>query len=229
MNKVRIKIDVVSDVVCPWCYIGKRRLEKAIDSLGDEFDIQVSFEPFELNPQMPVTGRPQREYLAAKFGSHEKYQQLSSHVAHVAGGEGLKFDFASQSTLPNTFDAHRLIWLAGNRGVQPAVKEALMSAYFEKGIDLSNQANLVRVSVEAGLDEKEANELLASDLGKNEVRNMEAINYQRGISGVPFYIINDKYGVSGAQSPETFRQALMEIGSEANVQGEACDTEKMDC
>jgi predicted DsbA family dithiol-disulfide isomerase len=229
MNKTKIKVVVVSDVVCPWCYIGKRRLDKAIHSLGDQFDIHISFQPFELNPQMPTAGRNQKEYLTAKFGSPERYRQLSEHVTKVAGDEGLQFDFGKQEISPNTFDAHRVIWLAGEPGVQSAVKEALMSAYFEQGIDLSKRSNLVKVAVAAGLQEKAVNAMLDSEQGIAEVRNMEEVNSQRGITGVPFYIINDKYGVSGAQASETFRKALIEIGQETAPEGESCDVDQKNC
>lgn len=229
MEKRRIKIEVVSDVVCPWCYIGKRRLENAISALDGDYEVEVSFQPFELNPQMPREGRQQLEYLSEKFGSPDRYQQLTSHVTRVAADEGLKFDFARQTVSPNTFDAHRLIWLAGRTGVQAAVKEALMSAYFERGVDLSKKENLADVAAAAGLDREAAMALLNSDDGKKEVRAMEELNYQRGISGVPFYIINNKYGVSGAQPSEVFRNALREIGNEMAASGESCEVGKEDC
>ncbi|MFZ6001980.1 MAG: DsbA family oxidoreductase [Bacteroidota bacterium] len=225
MNKPEIKIEVVSDVVCPWCYIGKRRLEKAIDQLSDRYTVLVEFKPFELNPDMPKAGRNQKEYLAAKFGGMERYEQITQHTAGVAAKEGLDFHFERQHVSPNTFDAHRLIWLAKQEGVQPAVKEALMSAYFEKGVDLTSKENLLDVVAAAGLDRAKAKALLDSDDGTDEVREMEQLNYQRRISGVPFYIINNKYGVSGAQPTEVFVQALTEFGQEQQLQGESCDVD----
>jgi Predicted dithiol-disulfide isomerase involved in polyketide biosynthesis len=111
MSKPKIKIEVVSDVVCPWCYIGKRRLEKAMDQLKDQMDFDVEFLPFELNPDMPKEGKDQKDYLVKKFGSEEKYQQITNHVVNVASQEGLKFDFQKQHVSPNTRDAHRIMRL----------------------------------------------------------------------------------------------------------------------
>ncbi len=121
MNKPVIKIDVVSDVVCPWCYIGKRRLEKAIDQLKDKIDFEVEYHPFELNPDMPAEGRNHKEYLMAKFGGESKYNQLTRHVVDVAAAEGLKFDFTSETISPNTRNAHRLIAFS-EIGSEPSLK-----------------------------------------------------------------------------------------------------------
>ena len=139
MNKPQIKIEVVSDVVCPWCYIGKRRLEKALEQLKDQFEFDVEYSPFELNPDMPVEGRNQKEYLTQKFGSESKYKQIIGHVTKVAAEEGLNFDFTNQNVSPNTRNAHRIIWFAKAKGKQLEMKEALMKAYFEQGIDLSKK------------------------------------------------------------------------------------------
>lgn len=228
MTKPIVKIDVVSDVVCPWCYIGKRRLEKAIDQLKNEFDFQVEYHPFELNPTMPAEGRNQKEYLAAKFGGEERYRQITSHTEKTAAQEGLNFDFSKQKTSPNTFNSHRLIAFAKTKGKQAELKEALMSAYFEKGIDLTKAENLVNIAVEHGLDAGETEQFLNSDKLAAEVKLEEQMNYQRGISGVPFYIINNKYGVSGAQPTDVFVNALTEIGGET-VTADACDVDSKDC
>ncbi len=228
MTKPVIKIDVVSDVVCPWCYIGKRRLEKAIDQLKDDFDFEVEYHPFELNPNMPVEGRNQKEYLAAKFGGEERYNKITSHTQKTAAEEGLKFDFSKQKTSPNTFNSHRLIAFAKTKGKQAEVKEALMSAYFEKGVDLTKTENLVSIASEHGLDVNEVNSFLKSEALAAEVKLEEQLNHQRGISGVPFYIINNKYGVSGAQPSEFFVNTLTEIGNEP-VTGESCEVGDENC
>jgi predicted DsbA family dithiol-disulfide isomerase len=229
MNKPRIKIDVVSDVVCPWCYIGKRRLEKAINRLKDVFDFEVEYHPFELNPDMRKEGRNQKEYLLEKFGGEEKYNQIRNHITGVAAQEGLKFDFAKQKISPNTLDAHRLIAFAKRKGKQHEMKEALMSAYFEKGIDLTQIQNLTEMACQLGMDAKAVESFLNGDELAAEVKSEEKLNHQRGISGVPFYIINDKYGVSGAQATEIFVKALTEIGSEVSPRAEACDIKTKDC
>ncbi len=227
--KQSITIEVVSDVVCPWCYIGKRRLEKAIDELRDRFDFEVKFSPFELNPEMPAKGKDQKEYLSAKFGSVEKYEQITAHVTGIARTEGLSFDFSKQKVSPNTRDAHRIIMLAGKSNLQAAVNEALMKAYFEQGVDLSDRRNLIAVAVGAGMIEKELNDMFANDDYLEEVTMREQVNYQRGISGVPFFIINNKYGVSGAQPTAAFVEMFTELGSEMVAQGQICDTENKDC
>jgi predicted DsbA family dithiol-disulfide isomerase len=218
MNKVKIRIDVVSDVVCPWCYIGKRRLEKALGQLSSQFDFDIEYLPFELNPEMPKTGRNQKEYLSAKFGGEERYQKITDNITRVAAEEGLKFDLRRQIISPNTREAHRLIWFAKQEGKSIAVKEALLKAYFEDGVDLSKKENLVSIAVKAGLDEKKVNLLLDSEEGLAEVLYAEQRNQQRGISGVPFFIVNNQFGISGVQPTEVFVKALTQIGMGAGVE-----------
>lgn len=210
----KITIDVVSDVVCPWCYIGKRRLEKAIELLKNEFELAINYLPFELNPNMPKEGRNQKEYLTTKFGSEERYVQLTENVSKIAAEEGLRFDYKRQQVSPNTRDAHRLIWLAGKEGHEQQVVEALMKAYFEEGADLTSNANLLDIVSRAGLNRVKAEALLNSEDGLVEVEYLEQLNHQRGISGVPFYIINKKYGISGAQIPSTIVKTIKEISLE---------------
>lgn len=205
MSKIKIRIDVVSDVVCPWCYIGKRRLEKALSQLPENYEVDLNFLPFELNPDTPKSGVDHKEYLAKKFGGTDRYNQLTEHVTTVAAGEGLKFDYSKQSVMPNTLDSHRLIQYAKKFGKQAEVKEALMKAYFIDGVDLSKIENLVAIAKKNGID---AEFFLNSDEGALQVKQLEQTSYQRGISGVPFYIINNKYGVSGAQPSETFLEII---------------------
>lgn len=230
MNKIQLQVDVVSDVVCPWCYIGKRRLEKALATLPPEYEVEVRFLPFELNPDTPKAGVDHHSYLSNKFGGAARYEQLTAHVTQVAAGEGLAFRFDQQHVMPNTFDSHRLIQYAQSHGRQAAVKEALMKAYFEQGVDLSKPENLVRIGVECGLNEDETAKYLASSQGIEETKAMEQLNYRRGISGVPFYIINQKYGVSGAQPSEAFVQILTGVAKEVEAaSAPACDVESKDC
>ncbi len=229
MTKPKIKIDIVSDVVCPWCYIGKRRLEKAIAQVADHVDVELEYHPFELNPDMPLEGRNQKEYLTKKFGSEAKYQQIVNHVTEVAAQEGLQFDFKKQNISPNTRNAHRLIWFAKKHSKQIEMKEALMKAYFEQGLDLTISENLISIATELGLDNEATRNFINSTEGLIEVTTSEMQNAQRGISGVPFYIINNQYGVSGAQPSEIFVKALLEI-SEENISAEkVCDVGSTDC
>jgi predicted DsbA family dithiol-disulfide isomerase len=229
MNKPKVKIDVVSDVVCPWCYIGKRRLEKAIHQLSDQYEFQVEYIPFELNPDQPMEGVNQKEYLTKKFGGEARYQQITNHVTSIAAQEGLQFNFDIQAVAPNTREAHRLILLAKEEGKQHQMKEAFMKAYFEEGIDLSRKENLIRVASSTGIDPEKIKSWLDSPAGLTEVELAEQMNSQRGISGVPFYIINNKYGVSGAQPAETFINMLSQVGAEVAAQGEVCDVDSKEC
>ena len=215
MNKPTIKVDIVSDVVCPWCYIGKRRMEKAIEEVAGEINVEIEYHPFELNPDAPKEGRNQKEYLSAKFGSVEKYNELTSYVTKVAAEEGLKFDYSKQSISPNTRDAHRIIMYARNEGKQLAAKEAFMKAYFEDGVDLTRKENLIRIASETGLDQSKVQALLDSNEGLEEVQKEEYVYQQRGVRGVPFFIINNKYGISGAQPYDVFADALRRVVSES--------------
>jgi len=212
-----IKIDTVSDVVCPWCYIGKRRLEKAIALLEDRYTIDLEYHPFELNPLMPKEGVNQKEYLENKFGSETKYFQITEHTTRVAAQEGLVFNFSKQRISPNTRKAHSLIQAARSDGKQLEVTEAFFKAYFTDGVDLSKDENLTSTAVEAGLKEELVGRILADDASQMTVALAEKEMQKLGITGVPFYIINNRYGISGAQPTETFVKALEEIGSEISV------------
>ncbi|MCR6641743.1 MAG: DsbA family oxidoreductase [Sporocytophaga sp.] len=227
--KPKIKIAIASDVVCPWCYIGKRRIEKAIDQLQNDYDFDISYLPFELNPGTPKEGYNQKEYLTNKFGGEERYEQITSNVTSVAAQDGLKFDFNKQLKSPNTLDSHRIIWFAEKTGKQRATVEAFFKAYFEDGVDLTKKENLISVATSAGLEAEKVKALLESDEGLDEVKESERFIQGAGVSGVPFYIINDKYGISGAQPADVFVKALKDIASETPLQGESCDVDGKNC
>jgi predicted DsbA family dithiol-disulfide isomerase len=229
MSKPVIKINVVSDVVCPWCYIGKRRLEGAMNKLSDKFDFEVEYFPFELNPQMPQSGLNQKEYLTNKFGGEERYKQLTAHVTNVASQEGLKFDYEGQQVSPNTRNAHRLIQLSKEEGVHLKLVERLFRAFFTEGIDLSNPENLTQIASEVGMDREKVEMFLNSNTGVAEVEMAEQELSKLGITGVPFYIINNKYGISGAQQSEAFVKAFEEIAGPQIVAGESCDVDGTNC
>jgi predicted DsbA family dithiol-disulfide isomerase len=215
-----LTIDVISDVICPWCLIGKRRLEKA---LGDR-PATVRWHPFQLNPDMPREGIDRKTYRTTKFGSWERSLELDAQVGAAGRAEGLAFNFDRMARTPNTLDAHRVIWLAGERGVQDAVVEALFQGYFTDGRDLSDSATLVEMAAGAGLDRAEVDELLAGDAGLDSVRAGEERARRLGVSGVPFFVVNGKVALSGAQPPELFQQAFEQAG-EAVVAGEACEVD----
>jgi len=208
MHNRKIKIDVVSDVVCPWCYIGKRRLEKAIESLSDEYEFDVEYHPFELNPKMPLAGLNQKAYLTEKFGDDKRYKSILEHVTQTAAEEGLTFDFSKQEISPNTRDAHRIIQKARSLGKQASVKEALMHAYFTEGVDLSKTENIVSIAVKSGLSKQLVEDLLNGEEGLAEVAFAQQQMQTLGITAVPFYIIENQFGLSGAQPSETFINAI---------------------
>lgn len=229
MTKQKIKVDIVSDVVCPWCYIGKRRIEKSMDALKDTYDFEVEYHPFELNPQMPAAGKNQKAYLISKFGSEERYNQLTANVTKVAAEEGLQFDYSKQAVSPNTRLSHLIIQFAKLEGKQAQVKEAFMKAYFEDGVDLSRKENLIAVAVRAGLSEDKVQTLLSTPRATATIEAAEHELQKLGISGVPFYIINNKYGISGAQPSESFVEAFENIGAELKTAAPACDVDEKNC
>ena len=199
-----LAIEVVSDVVCPWCYIGKRRLEKALALLGDEAQVSVRYRPFQLNPEMPQGGMPRAEYRKAKFGSVERGRQLDARVAAEGQGEGIEFAFERMVRTPNTLAAHRLIELAQRQGVGLAVVDDLFRAYFEEGRDVGDPKVLEEIAKRSGVSgwpqDADAKEVAALE---EEVRGL-------GISAVPTFIFDRKLGVSGAHPPEALAQAMRE-------------------
>lgn len=212
-----LTIDVISDVICPWCFIGKRRLERALGNRA----ATVRWHPFQLNPDMPPEGIDRRSYRIRKFGSWERSQELDAQVADAGRAEGIAFNFDKMARTPNTLDPHRIIWLAGERGIQDAVVEALFRAYFTDGRNLSDRATLVDVAATAGLGRTEAEGLLAGDDGRDVVSAGEEQARRLGVSGVPFFVVNGTVALSGAQPPERFRQAFEQAG-EAVLPGNAC-------
>lgn len=204
-----LRVDIWSDVVCPWCYIGKRRFESALERFEHRDDVQVSWHSFELDPKAPASSeRPAAERLAEKYGmSVEQAEAMHAQMTELAAVEGLEFHL-DRSRGANTFDAHRLIALAAERGVQDAVKERLMRAYFTEGEPVADPEALVRVVAEAGLDADEARAVLAGDRYAEAVREDERTAARIGISGVPFFVLDRRYGVSGAQPADVLLEAL---------------------
>ena len=178
-----VVVDVISDVICPWCYIGKRRLEKAIATHGEPVNVQ--WHPFQLNPTMPKEGISRKEYRARKFGSWER---------------SLELDYRT----PNTVDAHRLIWLADQHDCQDSVVEGLFRAYFTEGRDIGNRQTLIDLAAEAGLDRQAAEAMLNSGDGMDVIEEAGELSQRHQVTGVPFFIINQTITLSGAQEPETF-------------------------
>lgn len=203
---VLLTIDVISDVICPWCFIGKRRLENAIATHAGP--VKVRWHAFQLNPEMRKEGISRREYRTKKFGSWERSMQLDANIVAVGKEENILFDFERMERTPNTLDAHRLIWLADQEGCQDAVVEGLFRAYFTEGHDISNRQTLLDVVAEAGLDWGKVEAVLNGDFGMESIEKVGELSQRHGVSGVPFFIINEKITLSGAQAPETFLKAF---------------------
>jgi predicted DsbA family dithiol-disulfide isomerase len=206
----QIRIDFVSDVSCPWCVIGLKSLEQALERVGDAASAELHFQPFELNPQMVPEGQDIGEHLAEKYGSSAEQRAQTSEMIRARGAE-LGFTFGQRDRIYNTFDAHRLLHWAGERGKQRELKMALFDAYFTQGDNPGDHAVLARLAGQAGLDAAEAARILASDSYGAEVREREQFFQRHGINSVPAIIINQRHLISGGQPPEVFEQALRDI------------------
>ena len=203
------RIDIVSDAICPWCYIGKRQLERALIQLGDDGGgFSVRWNPFQLNPDMPREGANRAAYRAAKFGSAERAAELDARVAEAARTVGLDFRMDLMARTPNTLDAHRLIWFAGRQGAQDAVMEAVFAAYFTQGRDIGEADVLADCAAGAGLDRAEALAFLASDHAAAEMLAADRAAREAGVNGVPSFFL-DGYGLlSGAVPADQMEEAL---------------------
>jgi len=207
-----LHIDFVSDVSCPWCIIGLRGLEIALDRLKDEVTADIHFQPFELNPQMPVGGQNIVEHVAQKYGSTPEQSAANRKmIQDRAAALGFTMATSDQSRIYNTFDAHRLLHWAGETGKQQALKHALFEAYFSKGQDPSDRQVLIEAADQAGLDREQAADVIDSGSYADEVRNDERFWQAQGINAVPAVVVDRKYLISGGQPPEAFEQALREI------------------
>ena len=236
MNKEKvIRIDVVSDVVCPWCYIGKRRLEKAIEGtqVSDNVqvkDIEIIYRSYQLDASLPKEGVDFQTYMENRFGANfiSKFHQ----VEQVAQTEGLDFDFSSLPKAINTFTLHRILTISLQDGIQSEVKEAFMKAYFVDKQDLTQDNVLVKLLEKYGWSAEKTLSIVNSDIATDEVK--EEMNYYRqlGVTGVPYFIFNNKYAVSGAQPAEVFMEILEKVSKEMEVEmaeGEVCDVDGENC
>jgi predicted DsbA family dithiol-disulfide isomerase len=203
-----VEIEIYADVVCPWCYIGKRRLEKALASYPR--DVTVRYPPFQLDPSPVPHPEPTIEALARKFGGPARARQITEHTAETAARDGLEINFAKALTA-NTFDAHRLVRLADQAGRSGEMVEALYRAHFVDGVDVGSHAELARLAGTVGLDEAAAAAYLSSGEGTEEVRAALAEARELGITAVPMFVFAGKYGVSGAQEPATLLEVLAEV------------------
>ena len=205
-----MQIEIYSDMVCPWCFIGKRRLEQAIETAGYASRAHVTWRPFQLNPTMPKSGMDRRTYLDAKFGGTEARRAIEERLAKAGEADGIVFAFDRIERTPNTFEAHRLMWRAQQYRKQDDLAEALFHAYFSEGRDIGDGQTLVDIAAEIGLHRDEARQFLASDQGVEEVRTEEAAGHRLGIQGVPYFVLNGSVSISGAQPPDIFVSALQQ-------------------
>lgn len=215
-----MRIDVYGDTICPWCFIGKRRLERALAARPD-LAIEVHWRPFQLNPEMPRQGIDRDTYLGLKFGGIARAQQLYAMIADAGQSERLVFRFDAVTRTPNTLDSHRLIRFAAQRGAEAAVVEALFRAYFLDGVDIGEADALVRIAVRNGLDGDTVRRYLRTDEGSDEISAEDFRARRMGIEGVPCFIVNDSYAVAGAQEPEAFFPlmdlAMLDAAASADV------------
>lgn len=200
-------IDVVSDVVCPWCFIGKRRLEKAI-ALRPDIPVEIHWRPYFLNDWVPREGMDRDAYLTTKFGSPERYKGIAGRVAAAAQAEGLTYNVGGIARQPNTLDCHRLILWARNAGDPGKMKQRLMELYFTEGADLTDREVLVKAAADCGMDADLTRELLASDRDVDRVTGEALQAKQAGIDGVPCFILGGVLAVSGAQDPAYLADAI---------------------
>ena len=205
-----VTIDIYSDIVCPWCYVGKRRLERALAQLNGAVRARTTWRPFQLNPTMSSDGMDRTAYLKAKFGSLEAFGRMEEQLLAAGVEERIPFAFEKIQRTPNTFAAHRLVWYAAQQGTQDNVVEALFRAYFLEGQNIGDVTTLTHVAAEAGLDRTETEEFLESEKGVVEVKGEEAVGRRLGISGVPYFVLNGSISISGAQPPDIFVSAIQQ-------------------
>jgi predicted DsbA family dithiol-disulfide isomerase len=212
-----LKIDIVSDVVCPWCYIGKKRIEDAL-ALAADVPVEVHWRPFFLNNWVPREGISRDEYLTAKFGSPEAYRGIAGRVVGAAGEEGLSYHPELVKRQPNTIDCHRLIHWADAIGKAAEMKQRLMELYFRDGGDLTDVNTLVQAAADVGLDASDVRKRLATDEDVDLISGQAQEASDKGISGVPTFVFAQKYAVSGAQPADLLARAIRQVSAEVNAQ-----------
>ncbi|PTE12106.1 DsbA family oxidoreductase [Mesorhizobium helmanticense] len=215
-----ITVDVVSDVVCPWCFIGQKRLDKAVAAASD-VEVHIRWRPFQLDPTIPPEGKDRREYMMAKFGSEQRIREIHARIEPLGEAEGISFAFDAIKVAPNTLDAHRLIRWAGAAGeaVQNRLVRRLFQLNFEEGANLGDHAVLIEAAREAGMDASVVETLLPTDADVDAVRTEIATASRMGITGVPCFLLEDKYAVMGAQDAYTLTDAIRQVAA-AKARGE---------
>jgi predicted DsbA family dithiol-disulfide isomerase len=227
MSKQEIKIDIVSDINCPWCYVGEQRLNKALAELKDKYTFNVSFKPFELNAAIGPEGMDKAEYFKKNYGPQilDQLPAMNQRLTDTGKEAGIEFNFDKSSKVNNTFNGHRLIWLAGECGVQEKVAHALFYSYFTEGNDMNDTSLLKQIGIENGIPAERLENFFEGEEGKQQVREMEQWAQASGITGVPAFIINDQFLISGAQPSDVFHQVFAQVAptlQEIKTDGESC-------
>jgi|TARA_B100000902_G_C27260063_1_gene890172 predicted DsbA family dithiol-disulfide isomerase len=211
-----LKIDIVSDIVCPWCVIGFKNLKKAMHELQTELNFEISWKPYELHPEIPQEGYDKKLYMQQKFGSSSGRSPYNE-ITKIGESVGFEFNFSKTERIPNTFMAHRLLWKAEQYNLQTELSEALFRAYFSEGLNIGSKEILAEVSESVGMDKEEVINFLDSKEGGQEIADLEMNFIEKSIGAVPTYFINDKYIIQGGQEPETFVSFLKKIIQKENA------------
>ena len=204
MYRSQLKIDIVSDIVCPWCAIGYKKLSEAMTQLDDEISFEVNWKPYELHPEIPEEGFDKKEYYKIKFGKSSGSNDRFNFISDEGKKVGLEFNFKKSKNLPNTFLAHRLLWLSRSKNIQDNLAEDLFYAYFTEGRDVGNKDVLIEIASENGLNREEIRKFFQTNIGYDEVLREENRAREMNIFSVPTYIFNKKYLLVGGQEPDTF-------------------------
>ena len=211
MNRSQLKIDIVSDVVCPWCAIGYKKLSKAMEDLNEEILFEVNWKPYELHPEIPTEGFNKEEYYKIKFRNSNGSKDRFNHITEEGKKAGLEFNFDKSKNLPNTFLAHRLLWFSRSKDMQNVIAEALFHAYFTEGRDIGSIHELISISTENGLQKSEIEDFLKTDIGSDEILREELRAKEMKIFSVPTYIFNKKYLLVGGQEADTFKSYMKKV------------------
>lgn len=215
-----LTIDVISDAVCPWCYIGQKRLDRAVASVP-EVNVEIRWRPFQLDPTIPAEGRDRHQYMLDKFGSEERLREIHANIEPLGAAEGIDFNFAAITVSPNTLDAHRVLRWAAASGpeVQGRLARRLFQLYFEEGQNIGDHAVLVEAARQAGMDAPVVDAMLTTDADRDAVATEAGTASRMGVTGVPCFLFEGKYAVMGAQDSDTLADAIRQI-ADAKARGE---------
>lgn len=223
----KIRIDVVSDVACPWCYVGKKHMEKAISGI-DNVEADVVWHPFQLDPSIPLEGADKDEYFSKKFGSIDQFDMISKRVTDAGRNAGINFNFSGMKKVPNTIHLHKLLYVAREEGFADALKAAFLKAYFEDTKDMSDDTVITEIMKGYGWSEEKVKYIISDKSLEEKVRGEIQYFQEMGVNGVPFFIINNKYAFSGAQPVSVFTQAINNVIVELE-EGAQCDVDDPNC